>query len=282
MRLPVGPDCPRTATSRPKLHLLQTASTHMSITGEDPELNSSNISENHDLRSQFVEQLLVEDSMPCLAGSHPAPSRRIVQFWDDLSTIPEDVRACMDSWAPLEAAGYTREVFGDAEARCFIRHHFESRHLLAFERCGHPAMRSDYFRLCFMQRGGGLYVDADDVYQGVGLGHLFQDGLLKLQPLCYDIESDSMVAPAQAAARPQGRRIFYVNNNPIAAPAGHPVIVRALERATAALGAGEGGRDVQSLTGPGNLTASLIEHAVETERANLVISPYWLTGTLWP
>lgn len=241
----------------------------MGIPSEYPELSSSQISEDHGLRSQFVEQLLAYAKLAPYAGSPIAIPRQIVQFWDQLAQIPDDVQTCLDSWALLEDGEYTREIFGDAEARCFISAHFKHRHVLAFDRCGHPAMRADFFRLCFILTRGGLYVDADDVFQGVAIEHLFQDSRLKLQPLCYDIESASMLVPAQAIAQPHGERIFYVNNNPLAAPPGHPVIARALERATAALELGGGGRDVQSLTGPGNLTAALVAQAVEAERAGM-------------
>lgn len=62
--------------------------------------------------------------------------------------------------------------------------------------------------------------------------------------------------------------IFYVNNNPLIAPAGHPVIRLALERSTQILLTQAGDSwDVQSTTGPGNLTASLVGHAIEFERA---------------
>jgi hypothetical protein len=56
-------------------------------------------------------------------------------------------------------------------------------------------------------------------------------------------------------------RIFYVNNDPIAAPAGHPVIRRALARATEKLLGDELLPEIQSTTGPGNLTAALAAHA---------------------
>ena len=50
-------------------------------------------------------------------------------------------------------------------------------------------MRCDYFRLCFMARNGGFYVDADEVYQDVDCEYLFEDGRLKLQPLCYEMST---------------------------------------------------------------------------------------------
>jgi hypothetical protein len=56
-----------------------------------------------------------------------------------------------------------------------------------------------------------------------------------------------------------------VNNNPLIAPAGHPLVVHALERATdRVLSFGTNGREIQSMTGPGNLT-SLIAHALELQ-----------------
>jgi hypothetical protein len=62
---------------------------------------------------------------------------------------------------------------------------------------------------------------------------------------------------------PTTDRIFYVNNNPIAAPAHHPVVRRALARATEVLLGDEPAPEIQSTTGPGNLTAVLAAHARE-------------------
>ncbi|CCH88515.1 conserved protein of unknown function [Modestobacter italicus] len=126
-------------------------------------------------------------------------------------------------------------------------------------------MRADYFRLCFILENGGLYADADDVYQGTSLDPYISDGRLKLQSLCYDLRTDSMVSDPHAAASQQGEhRIFYVNNNPLIAPRRHPIIGRALERATTlVLRHRPEDRDVQALTGPGNLTACVVAHCVE-------------------
>jgi hypothetical protein len=61
-------------------------------------------------------------------------------------------------------------------------------------------MRCDYFRMCYMVRCGGFYVDADEYYQGGDCTSLFQDDLLKVQPLCYDTSTDCMV-PVDVFAR---------------------------------------------------------------------------------
>lgn len=127
-------------------------------------------------------------------------------------------------------------------------------------------MRADYFRLCFISLNGGLYVDADDEYVGGDLSALLETGKLLIQPLCYQISTDSMVDPMAVASPSNDDLIFYVNNNPIAAPPGHPVISEALEQATRRLTTrGVEDRDIQSLTGPGNLTEALVRHSIELD-----------------
>jgi hypothetical protein len=66
---------------------------------------------------------------------------------------------------------------------------------------------------------------------------------------------------------PINERIFYVNNDPIAAPAAHPVLRRALSRATERLLGEDPCPEIQSTTGPGNLTAALAAHARELKAA---------------
>ena len=95
-------------------------------------------------------------------------------------------------------------------------------------------MRSDYFRLCYIFRHGGFYVDADEVYQGGDCRSWFLDRRLKLQPLCYDTLSNTMIPPDVFMRNQDGGSewIFYVNNNPLIAPARHPLIRLALIRST--------------------------------------------------
>ncbi|WP_050054820.1 glycosyltransferase family 32 protein [Pseudarthrobacter siccitolerans] len=232
-------------------------------------LSPIEVAEVHDLRSAFMEWMIQETPDNIGVINLVKPPRILIQFWDDAACIPADVQGCLDSWAPLEEIGFERLLFDDATAEQFILENFSPRHARAFNRCRHPAMRADFFRLCFVLKNGGLYVDADDTYQGYDIDKLMVDGRLKLQPLCYDIASDSMVDPVGSAGiSVAGGRIFYVNNNPLLAPANHPIIAMALEQATnSLLSADEDSRDIQSLTGPGNLTSSLVAHAVELTQA---------------
>jgi len=234
------------------------------------ECSARDVANDDTLRSQLMRALIADVHDLASKPSAGIP-RLILQFWDDASAVPLDVQICLDTWRALEDSGFERIVFDDVTARNFIADALGSGATRAFDCCHHPAMRADYFRLCFMAERGGFYVDADDVYFGTPLEHLFEDDRLKLQPLCYDVATDSMVDPvssAQAQGDSENGRTFYVNNNPIIAPPRHPVIRAALERAThQLLTTNVESRDVQGLTGPGNLTAVLVEHALDQSRA---------------
>lgn len=230
----------------------------------------SHIAEDDRLRSSYMRKL-VRETAPIDAPSGPANIPKvIVQFWHDSGAIPPDVCECLDSWEPLVGQGFKRVLFDDNEARRFIARQFGSPHVAAFDRCPHPAMRCDYFRLCYIFRHGGFYVDADEVYQGGDCQSWFRDNRLKIQPLCYDTLSNTMVQTdvfiGNQADSPDW--IFYVNNNPLIAPASHPVIRLALARSTRILLSHRGERlDIQSTTGPGNLTGSLVRHSIASKLA---------------
>lgn len=99
-----------------------------------------------------------------------------------------------------------------------------------------------------------------------------------------------MLAPYETAESGGGTdHIFYVNNNPLIAPAHHPLVAHALERATdQVLSFGASGRDIQSMTGPGNLTTSLVEHALQLQEQgadlDFALLPNWdaIAVSTWP
>lgn len=228
----------------------------------DPQPDSP---EHHRQRSEFVRKL-VQGRFHRQALSdrckRDAP-RTIVQFWHDLRALPKDVRACIASWTRWETKGYKHYLFDDNSARAFISRSLGARHEHALGRCYHPAMRADYFRLCYLLVEGGLYVDADEVCVCPDIACLFEGGRLKAQPLCYDINSATMVSPSVflrvGAYAPSW--IFYFNNNPLIAEGGHPIIGDALDRATHRLELAENDElpEIQATTGPGNLSRSIFE-----------------------
>jgi hypothetical protein len=124
-------------------------------------------------------------------------------------------------------------------------------------------MQADYLRLCYQFVEGGMYLDADDVCIASDIANQFDGCRLRVQPLCYYIGSHSMVSPAeflQPGANDKGW-IFYFNNNPLIARQGDPVIKRALERANRLLRTAADGEfpEIQSTTGPGNLSRAIFE-----------------------
>lgn len=243
-------------------------------------------------RSNFVRELVQGPiELARVPEGNPAPApKRIVQFWDDLGRLPDDVRECMESWRKLERLGFELQVFDESSAREFIRTHLGSRYEKAFDKCYHPSMKSDYFRYSYIFAEGGFYIDADDVYHGTTIDHLFTDGRLKLQPFCYDIATGQMVRPL-VFVNPGANQlswIFYFNTTPLIAAPNHPIVERALLNATSSLEQGsEGGLpEVQATTGPGNLTRSVFE-VVRNESSSedlLLVVRDWekISTSRWP
>ncbi len=255
-------------------------------TEEDP------LEENERARSNFVRNLVQRTSEIIDASSEylVTPPKRIVQFWNDFGQMPDDVKECIESWKKLKEQRFELLLFDTCQARQFIRNGLGARYERAFDWCYHPAMQSDYFRLCYILKEGGCYVDADDVYHGVEVEHLFSDGRLKIQPLCYDISTGEMVSPTifTSPGANDLSWIFYFNNNPLIAIPGHPVVDRALANATISLERNSQDKlpEVQSTTGPGNLTKSLFEIANDTDEIEgaLLVLRSWehIATTRWP
>lgn len=216
------------------------------------------------LRSNFIRELSVRQlaGINELDGAGKSIPRTLIHYWHDPGELPDDVKVCLESWNHLEGEGFTIRRFDDISATAYISEEFGDRESAAFANCRHPAMRSDYLRMCFILKEGGMYVDADDVLLGDGWRSIFLSGTLKLQPLCYDMIANGMVPASEfwSEDAPDDNRVFYVNNNPIAAPVGHPILRRALIRSTEKL-LRDKVPNIQGVTGPGNMTVSLVSHA---------------------
>lgn len=237
--------------------------------------------ENHLARSSFVKELVQRPDSLVVASSMLTKKipKRIVQFWDNLDRLPSDVNECIETWRETEGQGFERLLFDNQQAGDFIYQKLGIRYKQAYDKCYHPAMQSDFFRLCYIYVEGGCYIDADDVYNGSQIQYLFSDERLKIQPLCYDMATHMMVPPS-IFTKPRANAaswIFYFNNNPLIAGIGHPVIERALNQATLSLEieSRNGLPEIQAATGPGNLTKSIFNAATENgeiEQTLLVLS----------
>ena len=159
-----------------------------------PETNSpfpAGFEEDDALRSEFIRQLArtslhsqqAATDRHATGHAHAAPDssipRTLVRFWHDSKDIPADVQACLDSWTPLRDEGVIFRMFDDDTAAAYIARQYGPSQVAAFARCRHPAMRSDYLRMCFVLAEGGLYVDADDVLLDDGWRRVFRDNTLE-------------------------------------------------------------------------------------------------------
>lgn len=247
---------------------------------------------HHRQRSEFIRKLVQRrlHQEPISDRCTESTPKTIVQFWHNKQQLPGDVEECIASWTRWEASGFMHRLFDECTAKAFISRSLGARHERAFERCYHPAMQADYFRLCYLFVEGGFYVDADDICIATDIGWLFEGGQLRVQPLCYDIDSGTMVNPAiflRANAR-NASWIFYFNNNPLIACRGHPIIERALSQATSLLESANKDPlpEIQSTTGPGNLSKTIfslasLSHGAES---NLIILRGWesVAVSRWP
>lgn len=185
----------------------------------------------------------------------------IIQYWDDKENIPDEVFICMKSWMELKDSGIKYLLFNDTTAKEFISKNYDERYLQAYNNCMHPAIKSDYFRLCYIYLNGGAYIDVDDICAVTDKEQLFTGTSLKLQALCYDLNANNMISATKAFYKEyQDGRIYYVNNNPLISPPNNELIYRALITATKNLlnSTKLKTMDVQAIAGPGNLVNSII------------------------
>lgn len=256
-----------------------------------PTVGAIETSENDGLRSNFVSELIQQKSEHKIVGCDKTLIPKvIVQFWDKADALPPDVRKCINTWKEREVEGFQHLLFDEIRAIEFISTELGSEYVDAFNACYHPAMKSDYFRLCYIYVNGGMYVDVDDVDCQQDITALFSDYRLKLQPLCYDIESDSMIEPKHFTQKNafSDKWIYYFNNNPIISAPENPIVGYALNRATNRLRQSDGEfPEIQSTTGPGNLTASVVAFLFDNKSfpiSNYIsIQPDWneIASTVW-
>ncbi|WP_295212212.1 glycosyltransferase [uncultured Chryseobacterium sp.] len=242
------------------------------------------------IRSNFVKEI-VQGIFENLSFDKNKIPKKIIQFWDNSEQLPADVNECIQSWSQLDSLGYKRLLFDNKKAGKFILKKLGNKYKKAYDKCYHPAMQSDYFRLCYIFIEGGCYIDADDVYSGEDINYLFDDNRLKLQPLCYDISTQSMVSPSifTKAGAYSSSWIFYFNNNPLIAKSNHPIIEQALSLATLLLLESDtidSLPEIQSTTGPGNITKSVTNFLQETksEEQLILVLTDWenVAKSKWP
>lgn len=181
----------------------------------------------------------------------PDVPRQVLQYWNT-PAIPDEVAALMQSWQ--DAPGFAHTLLDRRGALLFLREHFGTSHVRAFQLANSPAEECDFLRLCWLYKHGGIYADADDKRTG-DLNALLAEG------------------PGVIVVRePWGA----VANNVLCAPPGHPLIHWALRRAGRSLLAREND-GTWFKTGPGLMTRAvaswLASVSAPEARAGLTILP---------
>lgn len=106
-------------------------------------------------------------------GVAPIP-RILMQYWD--REPPSQVAALIERNRALSAGnGVQHRLFDDDSARAYLREWSPPQCLAAYDMAPHAAMKSDLFRLCFLFREGGYYLDSDMVLRE-GFAELFDTG----------------------------------------------------------------------------------------------------------
>ncbi|MCW2319025.1 mannosyltransferase OCH1-like enzyme [Rhodoblastus acidophilus] len=194
---------------------------------------------------------------------------RIIQFWDQ-RVPPDDVLKCISQWREID--GFEHIMFDQHMAGTYIGATYGPTEIEAFEYCHHPAMRCDYFRLAYLAQYGGIYIDADNVPGRRHLKELLDGrGGLKLQFLCAG--NNEMVSRERILTNTENKNLwrYYFNNDPIITKPNHPVIIRALRRATKEILLCKERREKASIhwvTGPDNLSLVLFDefmHCIKTD-----------------
>ena len=200
----------------------------------------------------------------------------VLQYWDSVD-VPEDVMSNILYNSELFRSGRSY-LFDDSSARNFINVIYGNRALSAYDYCHHPAMKSDYFRLCYLYACGGVYIDADNVLCGPIEQIEPRDNCLFISPLIREKEAvngawrwfslDEFLEKAKREDMSAVQGWMAVFNNDVMATCPlNEVIGIALARATFLIeeckNAGIIG-NIHGVTGPTNLTEAVLIDLIDS------------------
>ena len=97
---------------------------------------------------------------PNQSEAHGIP-RRIMQYWDK-PTPPDEVVSLMQRCRAANP-GYVHDLFDDATAQDFLATQYGTGLVDLYRACFHVSAKADFFRLAYLYKQGGFYIDADEV-----------------------------------------------------------------------------------------------------------------------
>ncbi|MEL6440209.1 MAG: tetratricopeptide repeat protein [Cyanobacteria bacterium J06621_8] len=127
---------------------------------EEPNYLGASLYLAKELRTQNIFNNL-QQALSHNATTVPTIPKRIVQFWNE-SQPPQEVQRICQSWLDYNPE-YQYARFSLETAIAFLKQHYDQKVLTAFANCDQPAIQSDFFRLAYLNKMGGFYVDADDL-----------------------------------------------------------------------------------------------------------------------
>ena len=190
---------------------------------------------------------------------YPPMAVGIVQFWHD-KNIPDDVQAVMDTWADHHP-GLRPRVHCLDSARAFLIAEYDTATATAFDACRDPAGKAGLFRLAWLHRKGGVWIDVDQRCTRSVLGTL------------------EVAAAADIAVVRSGYINGFLESSFLGARAGSRPVEMALRRATETiLGAADRGERLSNWTavGAGLLTRVVAQHLCESDapEKTLLVPPF--------
>jgi hypothetical protein len=86
--------------------------------------------------------------------------KTIMQTFKDEESLNDDMRSAMSLWK-RKNPDWKYEIFYDDDCKKFIKKHFNSDVLKAFDIINPGAGKADLFRYCYLYVKGGVYADVD-------------------------------------------------------------------------------------------------------------------------
>ncbi|WP_082729609.1 glycosyltransferase [Burkholderia sp. FL-7-2-10-S1-D7] len=188
---------------------------------------------------------------------------KIIQYWDS-KEIPDDVREFMGCWEAQYGNRYVK--FDGDSAEEFIRRNYPEEFALAYAQCWHPAMKSDFFRLCYIYQNGGCYVDADELpLKELPAIDLRSENILMLRPFIRinngaEHVNLSISSYIERYDEYKNAEVYFANAPIIASPK-NEIILFALRRAKdIILSARKYEMSLHDIAGPTGLSLSIVAY----------------------
>ncbi len=115
-----------------------------------------NCKNEYGLRNMIDEYLRIYEDIK-INVEYKIP-KHIMQYWNT-DDIPEDVQQLMHTWKEMNPE-YSYTLYNRIKAIEFLNIHYGSDITELFMSANLPAMQSDFFRVAYILKKGGIYVDA--------------------------------------------------------------------------------------------------------------------------